>query len=328
MTGPQQPRPHPDDGTAGARPSPQPRHGRSEHDFPQDSYQGEQHPGGYPDLRAARPVERPAPAVDGHDDLYGDRAAEPHRSTDPGGHGDQGRHGRPAQRGQVDLDQRGYGGEVPEPGPVGGQPAYPVPSTGAGARRPVPDTGLRHETGPRPGYGEYGDPASRGGTAIDGGPPYAGAPPAPAARHVPADDRDGAPRDSAAAAGSGTAVAERDDPDPATGPAVAVPAQRAAAPGNRPATVAEAAAARFGNPAGAPATASAPGSGSVPAPAPASAAAARKEPAALTALRVITYVLVSLSCLIFLAGAVYGFLAWLELRDALSTSPLFGGAGG
>lgn len=50
-----------------------------------------------------------------------------------------------------------------------------------------------------------------------------------------------------------------------------------------------------------------------------------KDPTALTVLRVIAYVLVSLSCLVFLAGAVYGLVVYLELRSALGTSPVFGG---
>ena len=50
-----------------------------------------------------------------------------------------------------------------------------------------------------------------------------------------------------------------------------------------------------------------------------------RDATAVTVLRVITYVLVSLSCLVFLAGVVYGFVTWLELREALGTSPLFGG---
>ncbi|WP_237453850.1 hypothetical protein, partial [Pseudonocardia sp. SID8383] len=62
--------------------------------------------------------------------------------------------------------------------------------------------------------------------------------------------------------------------------------------------------------------------------APATAAApvrVAKDPTALTVLRVLTYVLVSLSCLVFLAGVVYGLVVYLEFRSALGTSPLFGG---
>ena len=357
MTGPQQ-----------SRPSPRPRHGRADDDFPDNSYQGG---GGYPDLRASRPVERPTPSSGtGYEDLYGGTGPQP-----------------------VIDDAAGYGA-----GDAGGAPA-------------------------RPAYGEYGDPASRGGTAIDGGPDHpvpatapSGAGPGTTGQETAGPD-DGGPRpdhDTADATGpveyARAAPVTAPAPSAGTGraaePATAeVPAPRGAPEGGRrPATVAEAAAARFGAPAAAPTSTSGPGEGGgatgpaagvgaaaggatvaagaapargdarhgeaapteqvtggqptgerpggerrgpgrqqaegrqhegpqqqgrqhggrqghTAAPAPVVA----KDPTAVTVLRVITYVLVSLSCLVFLAGVVYGVVAWFELREALSTSPLFGG---
>ncbi|SFM62930.1 hypothetical protein SAMN05216207_1001398 [Pseudonocardia ammonioxydans] len=391
MTGPQQ-----------SRPSPRPRHGRADDDFPDNSYQGG---GGYPDLRASRPVERPTPSSGGgYEDLYGGTGPQP-----------------------VIDDAAGYGA-----GDAGDTPA-------------------------RPAYGEYGDPASRGGTAIDGGPAYPGSATAPsgtghdsAGQASPAADRR-PDHDTADATGPVEYARAAPAPEPAraveaprtTGPAGAdhtaggdrttepataeVPAPRGAPEsGRRPATVAEAAAARFGAPAPAPAApgpgegggaagttgaAAAAGAGAAAATGTTGAAPARgdarhgeavptvqptggqptgeqpggeqpggeqpggeqpgggrqgpgrqqadgrqhegpqqqgpqqqgrqhggrqghtaaplptvaKDPTAVTVLRVITYVLVSLSCLVFLAGVVYGVVAWFELREALSTSPLFGG---
>ncbi|MBC3194957.1 hypothetical protein H7X46_28285 [Pseudonocardia sp. C8] len=136
----------------------------------------------------------------------------------------------------------------------------------------------------------------------------------------------------------------------ADAPAAPVPAQRGTPEaGRRPTTVAEAAAARFGAPDDAP---TAPGTGAGAAPTPGTAPSAgsatagapgtgpqhddrrrpaagpvtvARDPATLTVLRVITYVLVSVSCLVFLAGAAYAVLTWLELRAAVGSSPLFGG---
>lgn len=57
---------------------------------------------------------------------------------------------------------------------------------------------------------------------------------------------------------------------------------------------------------------------------PASApAVVARDPRALTALRVITYLLVSLASLVFLAAVVYGGIRYLALRDAFSL-PSFG----
>ncbi|WP_224387171.1 hypothetical protein [Pseudonocardia sp. ICBG1293] len=326
MTGPQH-RPSP--GPRGAdsdraRPSPRPRHGFDDHEFPEDSYQG-----GYPDLRASRPVERATPTdPEGFGELYGGTGPQP--SVGGGGYA-------------APMRYEGYGAPVPaggsqqaDDGPDdGGYGAY-----GRAAHRQPEEPA----TPTRAAYGEYGDPASRGGTAIDGGPPYP-------------DTPDPDPGGSGDAATSGpdpghgetgaTAVAERTTVGAGAG---AVPAPRAPeADRRRPATVAEAAAARFGasgrpaDPAqaelaertGPPARATAPAGPGVEATGPlgtaprASAAPAAvtvaKDPTALTVLRVVTYLLVSLSCLVFLAGAVYGLLTFLELRGAMGTSPLFGG---
>ncbi|RZT88737.1 hypothetical protein EV383_5682 [Pseudonocardia sediminis] len=46
-----------------------------------------------------------------------------------------------------------------------------------------------------------------------------------------------------------------------------------------------------------------------------------RDSGAMTALRVVTYVLVSLASLVFLAFVVYGGIRYVQLRDTLSTSP-------
>ncbi|MBW0105144.1 hypothetical protein [Pseudonocardia sp. KRD291] len=46
-----------------------------------------------------------------------------------------------------------------------------------------------------------------------------------------------------------------------------------------------------------------------------------RDSGAMTALRVVTYVLVSLASLVFLAFVVYGGVKYMQLRDAFSTSP-------
>ncbi|MET0190871.1 MAG: hypothetical protein ABW212_17855 [Pseudonocardia sediminis] len=56
------------------------------------------------------------------------------------------------------------------------------------------------------------------------------------------------------------------------------------------------------------------------APAPATTVVAR-DSGAMTALRVVTYVLVSLASLVFLALVVYGGITYVQLRDTLSNSP-------
>ncbi|MDN5914459.1 MAG: hypothetical protein L0I76_05020 [Pseudonocardia sp.] len=64
-----------------------------------------------------------------------------------------------------------------------------------------------------------------------------------------------------------------------------------------------------------------------PSPSPARSASApattvvARDSGAMTALRVITYVLVSLASLVFLAFVVYGGIKYMQLRDAFSTSP-------
>ncbi|MEJ8281068.1 hypothetical protein [Pseudonocardia spirodelae] len=376
MTGPQhRPSPGPrGDDRDGARPSPspspRPRHGFDEDAFPEDSYQG-----GYPDLRGSRPVERATPTdPEGFGELYGGTGPQP--SVGPTAYA-------------APVRYEGYGAAVPA-----GTPQRPADDAGYGrASHRMPEA-AQEETGydrGRAAYGEYGDPESRGGTAIDGGPPYAGAAigyrgsgyvssgapvapadpadapydqdapaePSPAAqRHDDADPAGAGPRygtpGSGAAqpyaagpgtAGGGTAVAERtgvtDEPAAPTGSS-AVPAPRTPSDpgGRRPATVAEAAAARFGGrgtPApsaaavdsGAEATgpnATAGRAGRVPAPGAGTAVTVARDPRALTVLRVVTYVLVSLCCLVFLASVVYGVVLWFELRGALGASPLFGGS--
>ncbi|WP_226367785.1 hypothetical protein [Pseudonocardia sp. ICBG162] len=352
MTGPQhRPSPGPRGADADrARPSPRPRHGFDDHEFPEDSYQG-----GYPDLRSSRPVERATPTdPEGFGELYGGTGPQP--TVGRGGYA-------------APMRYEGYGAPVPA---GGSQPGGDDPDDGgygaygrAAHRQPEEPV-----TPTRAAYGEYGDPESRGGTAIDGGPPYP----------VTAEEDDAAPtavaptaaaptaaapaaaapaaaygREERAVHGEtgGTAVAERTALGSGTGTG-AVPAPRppSESGGHRPATVAEAAAARFGAsgrtaaPArdelaertGPPARATAPAGPGVEATGPVTtahrpAAAASvpapvtvaKDPTALTVLRVITYVLVSLSCLVFLASAVYGLVMFLEFREAMSTSPLFGG---
>ncbi|MEQ3551900.1 hypothetical protein WIS52_15615 [Pseudonocardia nematodicida] len=341
MTGPNESRPHPAprDGAAVPRPSPGPRHG-----FPEDSYQG----GGYPDLRSSRPTERAAPAP--NDDLYGGygdpgragtRAAAEPAGTDGSGDGadagagrssaasagayrydgsasgpygqdgSYGHDGSPARGGHSgDGAPAGFGGYDGAGGSASTEDASPMRYQGYGA--PVESASphrpwAQDPLDARAAYGEFGDPTSRGGTAIDGGPPYT----VPPAQGYGATDEDDTPPRSR------TAVV---DPGPA-----AVPAQRAPADDRpRPATVAEAAAERFGpreQPTGpgpraseGPARTAEPAGRVVP---------AAKDPTALTVLRVLTYVLVSLSCLVFLAAAVYWFVAWLDLRAALGGSSLF-----
>ncbi|GAA4993955.1 hypothetical protein WHI96_14385 [Pseudonocardia tropica] len=361
MTGPQhRPSPGPRGADADrARPSPRPRHGFDDHGFPEDSYQG-----GYPDLRSSRPVERATPTdPEGFGELYGGTGPQP--AVGRGGYA-------------APMRYEGYGAPVPA---GGSQPGGDDPADGgygeygrAAHRRPEEPL-----TPTRAAYGEYGDPESRGGTAIDGGPPYPatseqddapgyGGPPAPdepsrtGEPHRASADHDVAGRDDAAPPAAaygreersvhgeagGTAVAERTARGTGAG-AVPAPRPTSESGGRRPATVAEAAAARFGAsgrtaaPArdelaertGPPDRATAPAgpggeaTGPVttarrPAAAPAPVTVA-KDPTALTVLRVVTYVLVSLSCLVFLAGVVYGLVMFLELRSALGTSPLFGG---
>lgn len=308
MTGPQQSRPTPaprGDDPAGS-PSPRPRHGRADEDFPENSYQTD---GGSPDLRSSRPVERPVPSArDGYEDLYGGTGPQP-VIDDPGGS------------------------------------ALPGASAPGGAAMPGGYDNTGTGTPPHRAYGEYGDPASRGGTAIDGGPPYPASPAPRASTDTPgrgtATVRE---HGSTTAVSDRTAVSEHEDTDDVATPpaaAAAVPAQRGAPEeGRRPATVAEAAAARFGGREATPAGASGSAENAATGPAPgddrqryaaapvapaATVTTVAKDRTAITVLRVITYVLVSLSCLVFLAGVVYGAVTWLELREALGTSPLFGG---
>ncbi|WP_226352872.1 hypothetical protein [Pseudonocardia sp. ICBG601] len=374
MTGPQhRPSPGPRGADADrARPSPRPRHGFDDHEFPEDSYQGDSYRedsyqgGGYPDLRSSRPVERATPTdPEGFGELYGGTGPQP--TVGRGGYAAPMRYegyGAPVQAGGSQTS-----GDGPDDG---GYDAY------ARAAHRMPE---EPATPARAAYGEYGDPESRGGTSIDGGPPYpATSEQDDTARHD-ADRHDADPHDtnwddtnwddaaptaaSAAAYGrdehpihgetGGTAVAERTTVGTGAGTgagAVPVPRSPSESGGRRPATVAEAAAARFGasarttDPAraglaertGPPARAAAPAGPGVEATGPvtttrrpATAAAVpapvtvARDGTALTVLRVVTYVLVSLSCLVFLAGAVYGLVAFLEFRTALGTSPLFGG---
>lgn len=362
MTGPQhRPSPGPRGADADrARPSPRPRHGFDDHEFPEDSYQG-----GYPDLRSSRPVERATPTdPEGFGELYGGTGPQP--TVGRGGYAAPMRYegyGAPVQAGGSQTS-----GDGPDDG---GYDAY------ARAAHRMPEEPVAPA---RAAYGEYGDPETRGGTSIDGGPPYpATSEQDDTARHD-ADRHDPDPHDtnwddaaptaaptadSAAAYGrdehpvhgetGGTAVAERTAVGTGAGTgagAVPVPRSPSESGGRRPATVAEAAAARFGASArtadrtqaglaertGPPARAAAPAGPGVEATGPVTTtrrpvtAAAVPAPVtvardgtALTVLRVVTYVLVSLSCLVFLAGAVYGLVAFLEFRAALGTSPLFGG---
>ncbi|MBN9737068.1 MULTISPECIES: hypothetical protein [unclassified Pseudonocardia] len=351
--------------SGGPRPSPRARHGR-DGDFPENSYQGGyEDGGGYPDLRASRPVDRTPPAGEVQD-LYGGTGPQPviddpaGYGTAPAR--DEGGYAAPARYDGYGAPVQG----TPDPAraPAYDETAgYGMPTgytAGSGYDGSATDDGQGYGYGGRPGYGEYGDSASRGGTAIDGGPPYTASAAGPLDAPTGAPAPTHAPSGAAEPAYSGhdgthpgyqaggatdpygtpgtTAVADRDDEGRTV--AAAVPAQRAPAEGGRrPSTVAEAAAVRFG-PTGAAETAEAAGGRSGPAQAPgqvrpatedrgrgaAPAATVAKDPAALTVLRVVTYVLVSLSCLVFLAGVVYGVLSWLELREALGSSPLFGGS--
>lgn len=194
MTGPQhRPSPGPrgaDDDRA--RPSPRPRHGFDDHEFPEDSYQG-----GYPDLRSSRPVERATPTdPEGFGELYGGTGPQP--AVGRGGYA-------------APMRYEGYGAPVPA---GGSQPGRDDPGDdGYGAYGRAAHRQPEEPVTPaRAAYGEYGDPESRGGTAIDGGPPYP----------VTAEEDDVAPTAAAPAtaygrdegsvhgeAGGGTAVAER-----------------------------------------------------------------------------------------------------------------------
>ncbi|ANY07106.1 hypothetical protein [Pseudonocardia sp. HH130630-07] len=376
MTGPQQPRPTPaprGDDPGVPRPSPRPRHGLGE-DAPEPAPDTGQQ-GGYPDLRSSRPLER-AERTDpgGYPDLFGDSGPLP----------------------VVD-------GSAPDHD--AGEYASPVTSHGHDANGYADPPGTTTPAEPRRAYGEYGDPVSRGGTAIDGGPPYVGqapdgtggpyggtpAPGTAAAGHgdrvtgaqgygngptgpsgyddrpvgtAGYDDRPGgavgygdrpvgatgygegfagetgqgagptgAAGHRAGAAGAagvaGAAVVDRSE-EP-TGPTVTVPPQRVPTdPGRRPATVAEAAAERFGSTPGSGAAAADPARPEGPSSGPArvrgsSTVRVAKDSAALTALRVVTYLLVSLSCLVFLAAVVYGVVVYLQLRELPGIAPLFGG---
>ncbi|MYW71711.1 hypothetical protein GTW08_06175, partial [Pseudonocardia sp. SID8383] len=156
MTGPQhRPSPGPRGADADrARPSPRPRHGFDDHEFPEDSYQG-----GYPDLRPSRPVERATPTdPEGFGELYGGTGPQP--TVGRGGYA-------------APMRYEGYGAPVPA---GGSQPGGDDPDDGGYG--PYGRAAHRQSEEPvtptRAAYGEYGDPGSRGGTAIDGGPPYPG----------------------------------------------------------------------------------------------------------------------------------------------------------
>ncbi|MFP5072678.1 hypothetical protein ACLFMI_23805 [Pseudonocardia nantongensis] len=295
MTGPQQSRPSPaPGGTAGgeaSRPSPRPRHGRLDEDTGDGFPENSYQGEGYPDLRPSGPLERPAPWTRGG---YPDPPLYgEHGATDPGA----------AQR-------------------------YP------GSEDDTP------ERGSTPSAAAYGDPArhgssTRGGLAIDGGPPY-----------TPAS-RPGAAEDTEVAVEPATVAAPERETAASAIPAQRDPAQRDPADARaRPTTVAEAAAARGLDRGPAPAgERGAPDSGtggggngdrsgdpSRPGRASAGPAEVRvaRDSRALTVLRVITYVLVSLCCLVFLAGVVYAGISYLEFRESLNSSPFlpgFPGAG-
>ncbi|MEU9818538.1 hypothetical protein ACIGG9_01460 [Pseudonocardia alni] len=371
MTGPQhRPSPGPRGADADlARPSPRPRHGFDDHEFPEDSYQG-----GYPDLRSSRPVERATPTdPEGFGELYGGTGPQP--TVGRGGYAAPMRYegyGAPvpaggSQPGGDDPDDGGYGpygraahrqpeepvtptraayGEYGDPGSRGGTaidggPPYPGP-TGSGygrARTPEEDEPVRPAV-------PYDDPDHVADhedlprdEVVGDGPPAA----ATSARDS-VDDRAGYDRAGHGRPGygesGGTAVVERSAVGTGAG-AVPAPRPPSESGGRRPATVAEAAAARFGatgrsadTAAAAPAVeatgpvTTTPRAAAAAPAAPATAAApvrVAKDPTALTVLRVLTYLLVSLSCLVFLAGVVYGLVMYLEFRSALGTSPLFGG---
>src|SRR5690606_10533565 len=107
-----------------------------------------------------------------------------------------------------------YGGTGPQP-VIDDAAGY-----GAGDAGDTPD---------RPAYGEYGDPASRGGTAIDGGPAYPGSATAPS----------GTGHDSAGQATAGQAAAGR-RPDHDTADATGPVEYARAAPAPEPARAVEA----------------------------------------------------------------------------------------
>lgn len=365
MTGPQQSRPSPAPRDAGGetpRPSPRPRHGRDDDAgdrFPGDSYQGV----GYPDLRPSRPVERPAPWTrGGYPDppLYGEQgAAAGADPAQPAGYAAPTRydgHGTPEPAGvaqpgpatqQYDTttgahDRPAYGGPAHEAGygepdrygsaasrgglAIDGGPPYRAPAERSAQAAPAgaagagegaesgeagPDGSAVPVAGTFPAGGAAGGPGT--GAAVTGAAVTGAAATGAAAT--------GSPATGVADDGRATAALAAPERPPAQEPAAAaasIPAQRAperpdpAGTRTRPTTVAEAAAAR-----GFP---DRDRGERVPV-----AGGKARDPRALTVLRVVTYLLVSLCCLLFLAAAVYAGIGYLQFRDALNGVPFLDG---